>query len=97
MPNEYKLIIANKNYSSWSLRAWLFLRKSGISFEEIRIPMFTASWQEHIARYSPAGRVPVLLHDEDLAEWLDAARTETERIEFIDELVPAAESMLTLG
>jgi glutathione S-transferase len=64
----YTLVIGNRNYSSWSLRAWLYLLLSGISFEEIRIPLFTGGWQENIARYTPAGRVPVLLDDE-LAVW----------------------------
>ncbi|MEM9163436.1 MAG: glutathione S-transferase family protein [Cyanobacteria bacterium P01_F01_bin.4] len=62
-----KLIIGNKNYSSWSLRAWLFLTESNISFEEIRIPLFTPQWQQ-ITTYTPAARVPVLL-DGDLAIW----------------------------
>jgi glutathione S-transferase len=64
----YKLVIANRNYSSWSLRAWLYLTQSNIPFEEIRIPLFTAGWQKDIARYSPAGRVPVLL-DDDSVVW----------------------------
>jgi glutathione S-transferase len=64
----YTLVIANRNYSSWSLRAWLYLIESKIPFEEIRIPLFTANWQEEIARFSPAGRVPVLLH-EDSTVW----------------------------
>jgi len=59
----YTLVIANRNYSSWSLRAWLHLTESNIPFEEIRIPLFTGTWQEEIARYSPGGRVPVLLDD----------------------------------
>ena len=59
----YKLVIANRNYSSWSLRAWLHLVESKIDFEEIRIALFTKTWQEEIARYSPGGRVPVLLDD----------------------------------
>ena len=59
----YKLVIANRNYSSWSLRAWLYLIESNIPFEEIRIPLFTGNWHEEIARYSPGGRVPVLLGD----------------------------------
>ncbi|MEO0457038.1 MAG: glutathione S-transferase family protein [Cyanobacteria bacterium P01_A01_bin.114] len=62
-----KLIIGNKNYSSWSLRAWLFLTESQIPFEEIRIPLFTSQWQQ-ITDYSPSARVPVLL-DGDLAIW----------------------------
>lgn len=64
----FRLVIANRNYSSWSLRPWLFLTESSIPFEEIRIPLFTEGWQEKIARYSPAGRVPVLL-DGDISVW----------------------------
>jgi len=64
----YKLVIANKNYSSWSLRAWLHLVESRIEFEEIRIPLFTGSWKEDIARLSAGGRVPVLL-DGDITAW----------------------------
>ena len=39
-----KLIIGNKNYSSWSLRAWLAVKQSGLSFEEITVPMFGEQW-----------------------------------------------------
>ncbi len=55
------LVIANKNYSSWSLRAWLFLRHTGIRFHEVRIGLGEATTRERIARYSPSGRVPVLV------------------------------------
>ena len=48
----YKLVIANRNYSSWSLRAWLYLTESRLAFEEIRIPLLTGNWQEEIARFS---------------------------------------------
>jgi glutathione S-transferase len=64
----YKLVIANRNYSSWSLRAWLFLTESNVPFEEIRIPLFTDTWLMEIAKYSSAGRVPVLLND-DITVW----------------------------
>ena len=64
----YKLVIANRNYSSWSLRAWLFLTESKIDFEETRIPLFTDTWPTEIARYSPTGRVPVLI-DGDITVW----------------------------
>ena len=57
----YTLVIGNHNYSSWSLREWLYLRESGIDFEVIRIPLFTDEWQERIGQYSPTRRVPVLL------------------------------------
>ena len=64
-----RLVIGNKNYSSWSLRAWLYLRESHIDFEEIRIPLFSDSdWRGEIRQFSPAGRVPVLL-DGDIAIW----------------------------
>lgn len=62
------LVIGNKNYSSWSLRAWLQLRLSGIEFAEVRLPMFSEQWYEEIGRYSPSRRVPVL-HDGDLVVW----------------------------
>lgn len=54
------LIIGNKNYSSWSLRAWLVARKSGMNFEEKRIPLDTPEFLKEIVRYSPTRRVPVL-------------------------------------
>lgn len=57
------LIIGNKNYSSWSLRPWLALRMLGVEFDEHRIPLDTDTFAAEVARYSPAGRVPVLHHD----------------------------------
>ena len=57
----YKLVIGNKNYSSWSLRAWLHLKKSGIEFEEIRIPLYTDNYKSKLLEHSPAGRVPILI------------------------------------
>lgn len=55
-----RLIIGNKNYSSWSLRPWLLLRHHGIEFEEIRIPLYQPASKAEIQRYSAAGQVPVL-------------------------------------
>lgn len=55
-----KLIIGNKNYSSWSLRSWLLLKEAGIDFEEHCIALDTATTKSEIAAFSPAGRVPVL-------------------------------------
>lgn len=59
-----KLVIGNKNYSSWSLRAWLFLTWHGVEFEEERVPLFEPGYKEKLLAYSGAGQVPVLLDDE---------------------------------
>lgn len=55
------LVIGNKNYSSWSLRPWLLLRHFGVAFDEILLPLDTPEFRQRIPRYSPTGRVPVLL------------------------------------
>ncbi len=60
------LVIGNKNYSSWSLRAWLALREPAIPVTEVRVALSTPSTAADIARYSPTGRVPVLI-DSDAA------------------------------
>lgn len=57
----YTLAIANKNYSSWSLRAWLLLKQFGIAFEEVRLPLYTETFREKIKDYSPSGLVPALV------------------------------------
>jgi glutathione S-transferase len=57
---NYKLVIGNKNYSSWSLRPWLLMKHRGIAFEELRLPLDTEQFQREIAAYNPARRVPVL-------------------------------------
>ncbi len=61
--SETELIIANKNYSSWSLRAWLHLKKSGIPFTETRIPLYTEEWDRRIGDLSPSGRLPAMRHE----------------------------------
>ena len=63
-----KLIIGNKNYSSWSLRAWLFLTSNGIEFEEIRIPLDTETTGRELSKYTDAAKVPVI-HDGELVVW----------------------------
>lgn len=56
-----QLIIGNKNYSSWSLRAWLLLSVYKIEFEEVRIPLFQGNYKDQIAQYCSAGMVPILM------------------------------------
>ena len=55
------LVIGNKNYSSWSLRAWLALKVLGIAFEEKRIPLYGPDSKERILAHSPSGKVPCLV------------------------------------
>ena len=57
--NKPLLVIGNKNYSSWSLRAWLMLKHAGVDFDEMRIPLFVAGYKEKLLACSPAGKVPV--------------------------------------
>jgi len=59
-----RLIIGNKNYSSWSLRAWLALKANGFIFEEILLPLDTPEFYQRIADLNPSGKVPALLDDE---------------------------------
>ncbi|MCS0496678.1 glutathione S-transferase family protein [Ancylobacter sp. MQZ15Z-1] len=59
-----KLVIGNKNYSSWSLRPWLAMTAFGIAFEEILVPLDTPEFKSQIRAHSPAGRVPVLIDGE---------------------------------
>ena len=56
-----RLIIGNKNYSTWSLRAWLLLSEAGIEFEEERLALDTEGFADKIAQFSPARHVPVLI------------------------------------
>ena len=59
------LILGSKNYSSWSLRPWLFLRKLSFEFTERVIAFDAPDYQQQIAAVSPSGRVPLLVLDED--------------------------------
>jgi glutathione S-transferase len=64
-----KLVIGNKNYSSWSMRPWLALRASNIAFEEIPIPLYTGeSDKQRILNFTPSGKVPALV-DDDVTIW----------------------------
>lgn len=63
-----KLVIGNKNYSSWSMRPWLVLSAFGIAFEEIRVALDRPDTAARIAAYSASGRVPVLI-DGNLTVW----------------------------
>ena len=63
-----KLILGNKNYSSWSLRPWLLLSVHNIEFEETIIPLRTQQTSETIKKQSKAGKVPIL-QDKEQTIW----------------------------
>ena len=58
-----KLVVANKNYSSWSMRPWVLLRQAQIPFEEVQLKFDDDTRVVGIEKYSPAGKVPVLIVD----------------------------------
>lgn len=66
--SQLTLVIANKNYSSWSLRAWLAMKQAGLDFTEIRIPLDTPTTYLELRHHSPSGRLPVLQHG-NLTVW----------------------------
>ena len=81
---EATLIIGNKNYSSWSLRGWLAVKMSDLEFEEKLVPLFEDNHADTMARETPAGKVPVLLHNGNTI-WESLAIAE-----YVAELNPAA-------
>ncbi len=84
---QLTLVIGNKNYSSWSLRPWLAMKQAGLDFAEVRIPLDTPNTYQEIRRYSPSGRVPVLL-DGDLTLWESLAICEYIAERFAPKLWP---------
>ena len=63
-----KLLIGNKNYSSWSMRPWLVLTHFDIAFNEELLLLNGPRWKERLLDASPTGRVPLLV-DGDLKIW----------------------------
>jgi glutathione S-transferase len=70
-----RLFIANKNYSSWSLRPWVLLKQLGIPFEERLVPFGEVDGAPNFYEFSPTGRVPCLV-DGSLTVWDSLAITE---------------------
>jgi len=61
-----QLVIGNKNYSSWSMRPWVLMRQLGIAFDEMKLRFDfgeNSPFRQAVARFSPAGFVPVLVDD----------------------------------
>ena len=81
---ELHLVIANKNYSSWSMRPWLVLAANGLPFRETVILLDQPDTALRIAEHSRAGKVPVLHHG-DVTVWESLAI-----IEYLAEIFPNA-------
>jgi glutathione S-transferase len=68
-----KLLIGNKNYSSWSMRPWVMLTQFDIPFEEVltRFDSFApdSRFKATVSALSPAGKVPILVEDDGFAIW----------------------------
>jgi glutathione S-transferase len=80
-----KLVIGNKNYSSWSMRPWLAARASNIAFDEVFIPLYTGDAdKQRILSFTHSGKVPVLV-DDDVTVWDSLAI-----IEYLAERFPEA-------
>ena len=62
--NHAKLVIGNKNYSSWSMRPWLLLKAFEVPFDEINIALYQDNTAEKLGPYSPSLKVPAFLHSE---------------------------------
>ena len=77
-----KLVIANKAYSSWSLRPWILLTHFGVPFDEVVVPLDQPDTRERLLEYSPTARAPVLI-DGDTTVWDSLAI-----IEYLAELRP---------
>lgn len=80
-----QLYIANKNYSSWSLRPWVLMSEMGLPFSEQMMPFGAGSNWEAFRRFSPTGKVPCLVTDEGQVIWESLAI-----VEFIAEQDPSA-------
>jgi glutathione S-transferase len=77
---EMKLLIGNKNYSSWSMRPWVLMRGLDIPFDEVKLRFDfsdNSPFRQAVAQVNPAGKVPVLLLDDGFAVWDTLAIVET--------------------
>jgi len=65
---DLTLAVANKAYSSWSLRGWIALKLTGGAFDEVVIPLRQADTRAEILKYAPSGKLPALI-DGDVVVW----------------------------
>ncbi|MFS4457862.1 glutathione S-transferase family protein [Bdellovibrio sp. HCB2-146] len=81
----FELVIGDKAYSSWSMRAWLVAVQSGLPFKETMVKLDGPKTAAAIAKHSPSGKVPVLKH-KGLQVWDSLAIAE-----YLNELSPEAQ------
>ncbi len=79
-----RLIIGNKNYSSWSLRPWIAMKVAGIAFDEEVISFDAEDFKARVGQVSPAGRVPTVA-DGNVQIWESLAI-----LEYLAEKFPGA-------
>ena len=79
-----KLIIGNKNYSSWSFRPWIAMKVAGIAFEEEVISLNADDFKQRVTKISGTGKVPALA-DGSVQVWESLAI-----LEYLAERFPAA-------
>ncbi|ASV97826.1 glutathione S-transferase family protein [Paraburkholderia aromaticivorans] len=74
-----KLLIGDKNYSSWSMRPWLLFKHFGIPFEEVLIHLNEPDTNSKVLAYAPSGpgKIPCLIGDDGSATWDSLAIAET--------------------
>ena len=77
-----KLVVGDRNFSSWSLRPWLAAKQAGLPFEEVRVRLRAPDAKENILRHSPSGKVPCLI-DGNTSVWDSLAICE-----YLAELAP---------
>lgn len=61
---DLTIYLGNKNYASWSLRAWLALKHTALASDEVVIPLYQPTSRQTVLKYSPSGKVPALRHGE---------------------------------
>jgi glutathione S-transferase len=79
-----RLIIGNKNYSSWSMRPWIAMKAAGIAFDEVVISLEAEDFKSRVLKISGTGKVPVLV-DGEVHVWESLAI-----LEYLAEKFPAA-------
>ena len=78
-----KLVIGDRNYSSWSLRPWLAIRQAGLPCEDVLVRLYESTTKSQLLQHSPSGKVPCLI-DGDTVVWDSLAICE-----YIAEKAPA--------